>query len=179
MAHSEKVVQTNLEAANTHVTNLQHRLAQVVSESNRLHQLLLHTQQCLDVVNVEKAELQTKMHHVMDETKRINNVKIQVSCCETSTVIIIWLLSNSSENLFHTFFFFLQEIENLKKIVLDKTHLLEEFNTKINEKEKQLEALINQNKQSEVKNQELSKLLQKMQDSLAKKEEVGVAVFWK
>nr|CAD7430871.1 unnamed protein product [Timema monikensis] len=51
MSHSERALQSSLEAANTHSTHLQHRLAQLTAEISRRQQLLFHTQQCLEGLN--------------------------------------------------------------------------------------------------------------------------------
>jgi hypothetical protein len=44
----------SLEAANSHSTHLNHRLAQMRAEASRLHQLLYHNQQCLEGLRQEK-----------------------------------------------------------------------------------------------------------------------------
>jgi hypothetical protein len=45
---------TSLEAANSHSTHLNHRLAQMSAEASRLHQLLYQNQQCLEGLRQEK-----------------------------------------------------------------------------------------------------------------------------
>ncbi|CAG2068799.1 unnamed protein product, partial [Timema podura] len=57
MSHSERALQSSLEAANTHSTHLQHRLAQLTAEISRRQQLLFHTQQCLEGLRDEKTKL--------------------------------------------------------------------------------------------------------------------------
>jgi len=78
MRHSEKAMQTSLEAANNHATSLQHRLAQVVAESSRLHQLLFDTQQCLEGIKAEKLILTGKFNEMEDQSKKTLFLKRQV-----------------------------------------------------------------------------------------------------
>lgn len=78
MRHSERAMQTSLEAANNHATSLQHRLAQVVAESSRLHQLLFDTQQCLEGVKAEKSILTGKLGEMEDQSKKMHFMKKQV-----------------------------------------------------------------------------------------------------
>lgn len=81
MRHSERAIQSSLEAANNHATSLQHRLAQVVAESSRLHQLLFDTQQCLEGVKAEKSALTGKFSEMEDQSKKALLLKKQVSVC--------------------------------------------------------------------------------------------------
>lgn len=46
MNHAERAAIASVEAASQQCTHLQHRTAQLTAELSRLHQLLLHTQQC-------------------------------------------------------------------------------------------------------------------------------------
>ncbi|KAF5306252.1 hypothetical protein FQA39_LY08950 [Lamprigera yunnana] len=46
MSHAERAAIASVEAASLRCTHLQHRTAQLTAELSRLHQLLLHTQQC-------------------------------------------------------------------------------------------------------------------------------------
>lgn len=81
MRHSERAMQSSLEAANNHGTSLQHRLAQVVAESSRLHQLLFDTQQCLEGIKAEKSILTGKLNEMEDQSKKAMFIKKQVSAC--------------------------------------------------------------------------------------------------
>ena len=72
MRRAERATQASLEAANNHVTSLQHRLAQVVAESSRLHQLLFHSQQCLEGLTNDKLVVTKAM------SKTINDQSIQI-----------------------------------------------------------------------------------------------------
>ncbi|XP_072765120.1 protein CIP2A homolog L [Anoplolepis gracilipes] len=162
MRHSERAMQSSLEAANNHGTSLQHRLAQVIAESSRLHQLLFDTQQCLEGIKAEKSILTGKLHEMEDQSKKAIFIKKQ-------------------------------EIESLKKIVTEKstnlkqlneklmqcTNELEANNNKINTLNIKIQELDNERLTAEKKatdmdnkNHELSKLLQKMKDSLGKKEQI-------
>lgn len=79
MRHSERAMQSSLEAANNHATSLQHRLAQVVAESSRLHQLLFDIQQCLEGIKAEKSALTGKLSETEDKSKKALFAKKQVS----------------------------------------------------------------------------------------------------
>lgn len=79
MRHSEKAMQSSIEAANNHATSLQHRLAQIVAESSRLHQLLFDTQQCLEGMKTEKSALMGKLNEIEDQSKKALLIKKQVS----------------------------------------------------------------------------------------------------
>lgn len=79
MRHSERAMQSSIEAANNHATSLQHRLAQVVAESSRLHQLLFDTQQCLEGLKAEKSALTGKLNEIEDQSKKTLLIKKQVS----------------------------------------------------------------------------------------------------
>ncbi|KAL6260355.1 hypothetical protein P5V15_007885 [Pogonomyrmex californicus] len=162
MRHFERAMQSSLEAANNHATSLQHRLAQVVAESSRLHQLLFDTQQCLEGIKAEKSVLLGKFNEMEDQSKKALLMKKQ-------------------------------EIESLKKIVIEKSTNLEDLNVKLVQRTEELEAsnnkidilskkikeldnerLIADAKATDMgnKNHELSKLLQKLKDSLSKKEQI-------
>ncbi|KAL6439326.1 hypothetical protein ACFW04_003886 [Cataglyphis niger] len=162
MRHSERAMQSSLEAANNHGTSLQHRLAQVIAESSRLHQLLFDTQQCLEGIKAEKSILIEKLHEMEDQSKKAIFTKKQ-------------------------------EIESLKKIVIEKSTDLKHLNEKLMQCTNELETsnkkvdtlkikiqeldserLTAEKKATDMsnKNQELSKLLQKLKDSLSKKEQI-------
>jgi predicted nucleic acid-binding Zn-ribbon protein len=79
MRHSERAMQSSIEAASNHATSLQHRLAQMVAESGRLHQLLFNTQQCLEGTKTEKFILTRKLSEMEDQSKKALLVKKQVS----------------------------------------------------------------------------------------------------
>lgn len=74
MRHSERAMQSSLEAASNHGTSLQHRLAQVLAESSRLHQMLYDTQQCLEGV---KSTLTVKLTETEEQSKKAIAVKKQ------------------------------------------------------------------------------------------------------
>ncbi|KYQ57917.1 Protein CIP2A [Trachymyrmex zeteki] len=162
MRHSERAMRLSLEAANNHATSLQHRLAQVVAESSRLHQLLFDTQQSLEGTKAEKCALAAKLAEKENQSQKALSLKKQ-------------------------------ENESLKKIVAEKSTNLEHLNEKLTQcikdlddsnnkidiltkkiKELDNELLIAEAKATDMsnKNHELSKLLQKMQDSLSKREQI-------
>lgn len=88
MRHSERAMQSSLEAANNHATSLQHRLAQVIAESSRLHQLLFDTQQCLEGIKAEKSALTGKLSEIEDQSKKVLLIKKQVSTYHVNTLRI-------------------------------------------------------------------------------------------
>lgn len=79
MRHSERAMQSSLEAASSHSTSLQHRVAQVVAESCRLHQLLFDTQQCLEGTKAERTILTRKLSEMEDQSKKALLTKKKVS----------------------------------------------------------------------------------------------------
>lgn len=79
MVHFEKAMQSSLETASNHATSLQHRLAQVLTESSRLHELLFDTQQCLEGVKAEKLALTGKLNEIEEQSKKAHLIKKQVS----------------------------------------------------------------------------------------------------
>lgn len=79
MRHSERAMRLSLEAANNHATSLQHRLAQVVAESSRLHQLLFDTQQSLEGTKAEKCALAAKLAEKENQSQKALSLKKQVS----------------------------------------------------------------------------------------------------
>lgn len=161
MRHAERAMQSSLEAANNHATSLQHRLAQVIAESSRLHQMLFDTQQCLEGIKTEKISLATKLNDAEEQMKKTLTIKSQ-------------------------------EIEGLKKIVNEKSTIIEQMNKTLADHVKDLQIYTNKaemlsNRVTELesecsaaeinltemtnKNHELGKLLYKMQDTLNKKEQ--------
>lgn len=78
MRHSERAMQSSLEAADNHSTSLQHRVAQVLAESCRLHQLLFDTQQCLEGTKAEKTILTEKLSEMEDQSKKALLIKKKV-----------------------------------------------------------------------------------------------------
>lgn len=83
MRHAERAMQSSLEAANNHGTSLQHRLAQVVAESSRLHQMLFDTQQCLEEV---KSTLTVKLAEAEEQNKKVVAIKTQVSTFHSESI---------------------------------------------------------------------------------------------
>jgi len=79
MRHSERAMRSSLEAANNHATSLQHRLAQIVAESSRLHQLLFDTQQSLEGTKAEKCALTEKFIEKENQSQNALSLKKKVS----------------------------------------------------------------------------------------------------
>ncbi|EFN73679.1 Protein KIAA1524-like protein [Camponotus floridanus] len=162
MRHSERAMQSSLEAANNHGTSLQHRLAQVVAESSRLHQLLFDTQQCLEGIRAEKSVLTRTLHEKEEQSKKAIFVKKQE--IESLRKIV----TEKSANL-----------EHLNKKLIQCTNELEASKSKINILNKKIQELDNERLTAEKKatdinnkNHELSKHLQNIKDSLSKKEQI-------
>ncbi|KAG5317679.1 CIP2A protein, partial [Pseudoatta argentina] len=162
MRHSEKAMWSSLEAASNHATSLQHRLAQVVAESSRLHQLLFDTQQSLEGTKAEKCALTEKFIEKENQSQKALSLK------KKENESLKKIVAEKSTNL-----------ENLNEKLTQCTKDLEDSNNKIDiltKKIKELdnELLIAEAKATDMsnKNHELSKLLQKMQDSLSKKEQI-------
>ncbi|XP_011872879.1 PREDICTED: uncharacterized protein LOC105564808 [Vollenhovia emeryi] len=160
--HFERAMQTNLEAADNHATSLQHKLTQVIAECNRLHQLLFDTQQCLEGIKAEKSALTGKLSENEEESKKALLIRKQE--IESLKKIVV----EKSTNL-----------ENLNEKLFKCTKELEASNNKINILDKQMKELSNECSIAEAKatdmgnkNHELSKLLQKMKESLSKKEQL-------
>lgn len=57
MGHAERAAMASVEAASQRCVCLQHRTAQLTAELSRLHQLLFHTQQCLEEAVKKKDSL--------------------------------------------------------------------------------------------------------------------------
>lgn len=96
MRHAERAMQSSLEAANNHGTSLQHRLAQVMAESSRLHQMLFDTQQCLEGV---KSTLTVKLAEAEEQSKKAIAIKKQVNIFYNKSLNLITNLLNSRSNL--------------------------------------------------------------------------------
>lgn len=78
MRHAERAMQASLEAATSNATNLQHRLAQLISQSSHLHQVLFNTQQCLEGMQTEKFALMKKLQETEEKTKKTHVTQVQV-----------------------------------------------------------------------------------------------------
>ncbi|XP_066586572.1 protein CIP2A homolog L [Prorops nasuta] len=158
MKHTERAMRSSLEAASSHETSLKHRLAQMVAESSWLRkarfdmqQRLECTQQSLKNMQSEKDALKNQLQETRSESNKNNEIR-------------------------------LKEIEELKIILVDKTTKLEAC-TKENEtlftKLEDFEALkvtyLNTETQlaeSTSRVQEMTKLLEKLQEAFTKKEQI-------
>ncbi|XP_078043958.1 uncharacterized protein LOC144473709 [Augochlora pura] len=159
MRHAERAMQSSLEAANNHGISLQHRLAQVVAESSRLHQMLFDTQQCLEGV---KSTLTVKLADAEEQSKKAITMKkqeiegLKKIVCEKSG-----------------------KIEHQNVLISQYKHELDSSNTRmeaLTKKIKELEAeCANANARTAEmvnKNHDLTKVLHKMQEQLNKKEQM-------
>lgn len=162
MRHAERAMQSSLEAANNHGTSLQHRLAQIVAESSRLHQMLFDTQQCTEGLKAEKYTLTHKLMDMEDQSKKALATKKQ------EIEGLKKIVTEKSAN-----------IEQLNSVNAQYKHELDTSNTKIEHLSKRVQELEVERMSMDTKigeltnkNHELSKLLHKMQESLTKKEQV-------
>ncbi|XP_026666939.1 uncharacterized protein LOC108621991 [Ceratina calcarata] len=159
MRHAERAMQSSLEAANNHGTSLQHRLAQVVAESSRLHQMLFDTQQRLEGV---KSTSTAKLAEVEEQCKKGIAVKKQ-------EIEGLKKIVNEKSNT----------IEHLNMMVAQQKHELENSSIKIDSLNKKIIELEVECADAEMrttemvnKNHELNKLLKKLQDQLNKNNQV-------
>ncbi|KOC58895.1 Protein CIP2A [Habropoda laboriosa] len=159
MRHAERAMQSSLEAANNHGTSLQHRLAQVVAESSRLHQLLFDTQQCLEGV---KSTLTVKLAEAEEQSKKAVAIKKQ------EIEGLKKIVTEKSTDINHLNGMLIQHKHELES----NSNRIETLTRKI--KELEVECVNADLKTTEMvnKNHELSKLLHKMQDQLHKKDQV-------
>ncbi|KAF7411843.1 hypothetical protein HZH66_000739 [Vespula vulgaris] len=162
MRHAERAMQSSLEAANNHATSLQHRLAQVIAESSRLHQMLFDSQQCLEGIKAEKVALATKLNESEDQTKKTHSLKAQEI---NGLKKIVTEKSANIELLNKTLAERIKEVETCM-------NKIETLNKKIVELETEYSAAVANSTEMTNKNHELGKLLYKMQDSINKKEQV-------
>ncbi len=77
MRHAERAMEASLEAATNHSTSLQHRLAQLISQSSQLHQVLFNTQQCLEGMQTEKFALMKKLQEVEEKLRKLMGTKFK------------------------------------------------------------------------------------------------------
>ncbi|XP_076281173.1 uncharacterized protein LOC143209438 [Lasioglossum baleicum] len=159
MRHAERAMQSSLEAANNHGISLQHRLAQVVAESSRLHQMLYDTQQCLEGV---KSTLTVKVAEAEEQCKKAVAVKNQ------EIEGLKKIVNKKSANVEHQNILISQYKHELESSINRTEALIKKI------KELEAECANGNARTTEVvnKNHELSKVLHKMQDQLNKKEQV-------
>nr|CAD7589645.1 unnamed protein product [Timema genevievae] len=150
MSHSERALQSSLEAANTHSTHLQHRLAQLTAEISRRQQLLFHTQQCLEGLRDEK----TKLLQRINDSQEDKNKQMIIG---NLTATIESLRKNLDEN---------------KEELMESQQSNEELKKKNEDAFKEIQILEMHNKESTSKISELNKMLSKMEDRINKRERV-------
>ena len=159
MRHAERAMQSSLEAASNHGTSLQHRLAQVVAESSRLHQMLFDTQQCLEGV---KSTLTVKLAEAEEQSKRaVTSKKQEIEGLKK-------IVTEKSANIDHLNVLLAQYKHELESSI-NRTDVLTK---KIKELETECASADAKTAEMVTKNHELSKLLHKMQEQLNKKEQV-------
>ncbi|XP_068083238.1 protein CIP2A isoform X2 [Anabrus simplex] len=167
LGHSERALHASLEAANNHSTHLQHRLAQMSAEASRLHQLLYHTQQCLEGVQLEKRELTQHLQasknsadeahtkHVLEiknKQKVINELNSQIEDLKRTII----LKNKEAESLQMRLTEVLQKCEVLVKQIADNAAEIRNTEAKLQEQT--------------MRNEELTKVMSKLEDKLSKKE---------
>ncbi|XP_043271949.1 uncharacterized protein [Venturia canescens] len=154
MRHAERATQASLEAANNHATSLQHRLAQIVAESSRLHQLLFNNQQCLEGVRAEKVNLTATIQAQARKIEEIPKLKKIVS--EKSAAIERGSLANAA----------------LQKELEASSNKVDEFGKKITKLEAEMAEAALKFKETENKRSELKKMFVKLQETVNKKEQI-------
>ncbi|CAK9795871.1 Protein CIP2A [Anthophora quadrimaculata] len=159
MRHAERAMQSSLEAASNHGTSLQHRLAQVVAESSRLHQLLFDTQQCLEGV---KSTLTVKLAEAEEQSKKAVAIKKQEI---EGLKKIVTEKSTDINHLNGMLIKYKHELESSSNRIEALTRKIKELEVECANADTKTTEMVN-------KNHELSKLLHKMQDQLHKKDQV-------
>ncbi|XP_043472999.1 protein CIP2A homolog [Leptopilina heterotoma] len=160
--NAERSNQASLEAANNRVTSLQHQLAQVIAESRKLHQLLFRSQQSLECLQKEKSLFSAKIEEIEKESKR-------------------------------AYFVHNKDSESLKKIVSEKSAQIAKYETIVREQKEELNSckekievftkkvlkleidyatMEKKSQELSTKNHEMSKLVNKTQEGLSKKEQI-------
>ncbi|XP_054004140.1 uncharacterized protein LOC128890021 [Hylaeus anthracinus] len=159
MRHAERAMQSSLEAANNHGTSLQHRLAQVVAESSRLHQMLFDTQQCLEGVKSTLAVKVAKVEEQSREAVAFKNKEIEA---------LKKIVTEKSANIDHLNVLLTQckhKLESSTNKVEALTKKIKELETECVNADARTTEMVN-------KNHELNKLLHKMQDQINKRDQV-------
>nr|XP_033333504.1 uncharacterized protein LOC117224575 [Megalopta genalis] len=159
MRHAERAMQSSLEAANNHGISLQHRLAQVVAESSRLHQMLFDTQQCLEGV---KSTLTVKLAEAEEQSKKAMAIKKQ------EIEGLKKIVGEKSTKIEHQNVLISQYKHELDSSI----NRMEALTKKIKELEAECANANTRTTEMVNKNHELSKVLHKMQDQLNKKEQM-------
>ncbi|KDR18672.1 uncharacterized protein LOC110830635 [Zootermopsis nevadensis] len=162
IGHSERALQASLEAANSHSTHLNHRLAQMSAEASRLRQLLYHNQQCLEGLQEEKQAFVCRMEAAQvvaeqEHKKHVTEMKAkQRLLCELSAAI-----------------------EELKTTVATKEEelsltkqRLDAMNRQIEEVQSQLTLVEQKYKDQQSKNSELTRTLSKLEERIAKRDRI-------
>ncbi|XP_015512989.2 protein CIP2A homolog [Neodiprion lecontei] len=162
MRHAERATQASLEAANSHATSLQHRLAQVVAESSRLHQLLFYTQQCLEGSRTEKICLTAKLKEEQAQMSRTRETQSQ----EIRGLRKIVVEKSAT-------------IDQLNRTTAEYLGQLETSKSTIETLERRVNDLLTEGKVSEAKAQELatkinelSRVIRKMEDGSNKQKQL-------
>ncbi|KAJ8965606.1 hypothetical protein NQ317_004365 [Molorchus minor] len=147
LAYAEKSALYSIEAATERCTQLQHRLAQVMAEYNKLHQLLFHTEKCLDQTRKSKEEVQAM--YTQEQNQRLA-IKGQNKVLDSQ-------LKNKEKALAEC----LDELEGCHKNIKDLSETTEKLKEQLSKKEQFVNKLVeNGNK--------LEKHLQKTEDLLKK-----------
>ncbi|KAK0170801.1 hypothetical protein PV328_008599 [Microctonus aethiopoides] len=158
MKHAERGIQASHEAANAHATCLQHRLAQVIAESSRLHQLLFYTQQNYEMLQADKIQMNVKLHEAEGESKKIHAIQRQEI---HGLKKIVAEKSATIEQL--------SNVKNELDCVTKKNLNLE---TKIKDLTDEKMNLESKAKDMLTKNHELNKFVNKLQDNIGKKDQI-------
>ncbi|XP_043252181.1 protein CIP2A homolog [Colletes gigas] len=159
MRHAERAMQSSLEAANNHGTSLQHRLAQVVAESTRLHQMLFDTQQCLEGV---KSMLAAKFAEAEEQSKKAVAIKKQ------EIDALRKIVTEKCASIDHLNIVLSQYKHELETSI----NRIDELNKKIKELEVECKNADARTREMANRNDELNKILHTMQEELNKRDQV-------
>ncbi|PSN46209.1 hypothetical protein C0J52_13148 [Blattella germanica] len=162
LGHSERGLQASLEAANTHSTHLQHRLAQMSAEASKLHQLLYHNQQCLEGLRMEKEALSSKIESL--HTSAEEDLKKHLTEIKSKQRLIGDLNSGMEE---------LTKNLNLRNEELRETkQQMEGLYKQLEDMTNQLALMDQKHKEQASTNKELTRTLTKLEERLAKRQKM-------
>ncbi|KAK4873864.1 hypothetical protein RN001_013224 [Aquatica leii] len=152
MSHAERAALASVEAASLRCTHLQHRTAQLTAELSRLHQLLLHTQQCHEETLKAKDEFVLKSNQLqewldLERNKYNTQLTIKEKCINEKTQT----LENTMK--------LLREIEKEKNSLEEKNLELKRVVTKLENNLTKKETLLEINEELLVKaNKDIDRL---------------------
>ncbi|KAK0089493.1 hypothetical protein PV325_007056 [Microctonus aethiopoides] len=157
MKHAERGIQASLEAVNDQAAHLQHELAQGIAESSRLHQLLFYIQQNYKVLEADKIRMNVKLCEAKEKSKEIDaqrqkNHELEKNIAEKSAAI--------------------EQLSKVKTELEGVTEKIRSLETKIKDLADEKLSLESKTKYMLTKNHELNEFINKLQDNIAKKNQI-------